>query len=200
MENGTETNYTGYSPTSNSYNCIYLDQDLPVINEDNNSQDHNLNTEKTLEHLQNSMKGDKEIHENDADTNAKLQLLLTSETVSDAESSIIDVNNDQMFDDTVFTDYDDMNISRMTQKMSKHWRNKFESESKVRTKKKKDNMSLEELVNSQTDKNSSDYSQSNVSNHESIHITNNRARRKKPIPDVNTDLQLSGSDIGNLAR
>ena len=152
-----------------------------------------------LENIQNSIKGKKEIHENDADTNAKLQLLLNSEMVSDAESSIIDVNNDQMFDDTVFTDYDDMNISRMTQKMSKHWRNKFESENKVRTKKKKDNMSLEELVNSQSDKNSSDHSQSNVSNHESIHnITNNRARRKKPIPDVSSDLQLSGSDIGNL--
>lgn len=172
---------------------------MPALNEDNDSQDNNLNTEKTVVTLQNSMKGDKEIHENDADTNAKLQLLLNSETVSDAESSIIDVNNDQMFDDTVFTDYDDMNISRMTQKMSKHWRNKFESESKVRTKKKKDNMSLEELVNSQSDKNSSDHSQSNVSNHESIHnITNNRARRKKPIPDVSSDLQLSGSDIGNL--
>ena len=176
-----------------------LDQNLPALNEDNDSQDNNLNTEKTVVTLQNSMKGDKEIHENDADTNAKLQLLLNSEMVSDAESSIIDVNNDQMFDDTVFTDYDDMNISRMTQKMSKHWRNKFESESKVRTKKKKDNMSLEELVNSQSDKNSSDHSQSNVSNHESIHnITNNRARRKKPIPDVSSDLQLSGSDIGNL--
>ena len=174
---------------------------MPVLNEDNNSQDHNLDTEKTLENIQNSMKEQKETHENDADTNAKLQLLLTSETVSDAESSIIDVNNDQMFDDTVFTDYDDMNISRMTQKMSKHWRNKFESESKVRTKKKKDNMSLEELVNSQTDKNSNNQNQSNVSNHENIHnITNNRARRKKPIPDVNSDLQLSGSDIGNLAR
>ena len=172
---------------------------MPALNEDNDSQDSNLNTEKTVVTLQNSMKGDKEIHENDADTNAKLQLLLNSEMVSDAESSIIDVNNDQMFDDTVFTDYDDMNISRMTQKMSKHWRNKFESESKVRTKKKKDNMSLEELVNSQSDKNSSDHSQSNVSNHESIHnITNNRARRKKPIPDVSSDLQLSGSDIGNL--
>ena len=172
---------------------------MPVLNEDNKSQDHNLDTEKTLENIQNSMKGEKEIHENDADTNAKLQLLLNSETVSDAESSIIDVNNDQMFDDTVFTDYDDMNISRMTQKMSKHWRNKFESESKVRTKKKKDNMSLEELVNSQTDKNSNNHNQSDVSNHENIHnITNNRARRKKPIPDVSSDLQLSGSDIGNL--
>merc|ERR1719245_374415 len=57
-------------------------------------------------------------------------------------------------------------------------------------------MSLEELVNSQTDKNSNNHNQSDVSNHENIHnITNNRARRKKPFPDVNSDLQLSGSDI-----
>ena len=79
------------------------------------------------------------------------------EEVSDGEQlSIIDVNDDQMFDDTVFTDYDDLSISRMTQKMSKHWRkklNKENIEAHTNEIKQHDNLSLEELVNQETNKN-----------------------------------------------
>ena len=72
---------------------------------------------------------------------------------SNEEASLIDVNNDQMFDDTVFTEYDDLSISRMTQKMSKHWRKKFKTEDKNKNEKKIDNISLEELVQRQEEKN-----------------------------------------------
>lgn len=79
------------------------------------------------------------------------------EEVSDGEQlSIIDVNDDQMFDDTVFTDYDDLSISRMTQKMSKHWRkklNKENIEAHINEINQHDNLSLEELVNQETNKN-----------------------------------------------
>ena len=178
---------------------FFLDHNLSVSNEEPDCQNHNGNKLVcSPNNLQDSVTKKEETDKDEADTKAKLQLLLASQGVSDAESSIIDVNNDQMFDDTVFTEYDDMNISKMTQKMSNHWRNKFESESKHKTKKNKNKMSLEELVTSQTEKYTNPQ-QSNDSKCEDLHnITNNRARRKKPFQDTNTDLQLSGSEIGNI--
>merc|ERR1712025_650829 len=35
------------------------------------------------------------------------------------ENSILDVGNDQMFDDSIFTEYDDQNLSCMSSKMTK---------------------------------------------------------------------------------
>ena len=44
------------------------------------------------------------------------------------ENSILDVGNDQMFDDSIFTEYDDKNLSYMSTNMSKKWRKKWEKE------------------------------------------------------------------------
>ena len=44
------------------------------------------------------------------------------------DDSILDVNNDQMFDDTIFTEYNDQNLSVMSNKMTKKWRKKWEKE------------------------------------------------------------------------
>ena len=43
------------------------------------------------------------------------------------ENSILDVGNDQMFDDSIFTEYDEQNISCMSTKMTKKWRKKWEN-------------------------------------------------------------------------
>ena len=135
---------------------------------------------------------------NDPETESKLQNLLVPDDASDAESSIIDVDNDQMFDDTVFTEYDDLNISKMTQKMSNHWRNKFECEDRGSFKKKKEKMSLEELVNNQSDENRRNGDDTNkVKDECSLNITDNRTRRRKPLQETKSDFQLSSSDLGN---
>ena len=70
----------------------------------------------------------------------------SSEENSSRDSSILDVNNDQMFDDSIFTEYDEQNISTMSQKMSKQWRKKFKAEGKRKEKKIKNTFSLEKLV------------------------------------------------------
>ena len=44
------------------------------------------------------------------------------------ENSILDVGNDQMFDDSIFTEYDDKNLSCMSTNMTKKWRKKWEKE------------------------------------------------------------------------
>ena len=44
------------------------------------------------------------------------------------ENSILDVENDQMFDDSIFTEYDDQNLSCMSSKMTKKWRKKWAKE------------------------------------------------------------------------
>ncbi len=44
------------------------------------------------------------------------------------EASLIDVDNDQMFDDSIFTEYDDRNLSCMSAKMTKKWRKKWAKE------------------------------------------------------------------------
>ena len=41
------------------------------------------------------------------------------------ENSFIDVNNDQMFDNSVFTEYDANEISCMSSKIGKKWRKKW---------------------------------------------------------------------------
>ena len=55
---------------------------------------------------------------------------LDNENDSDTsrENSILDVGNDQMFDDSIFTEYDDQNLSCMSTKMTKKWRKKWEKE------------------------------------------------------------------------
>lgn len=47
---------------------------------------------------------------------------------SSKENSIIDVGNDQMFENSIFTEYDDKNLSCMSAKMTKKWRKKWEKE------------------------------------------------------------------------
>ena len=120
-------------------------------------------------------------------------------TRQEEESSIIDVDNDQMFDDTVFTEYDDLSLSRMTQKMSKHWRNKFKNEDKM-AKKHIDNVSLEELVQRQTDKPETEKLSFSLEgsncNESSKHITDNRRRRIKLGNVPRSDIRLDNSDIG----
>ena len=58
-----------------------------------------------------------------------LDLKSNQDADSSPENSIIDVNNDQMFDDSIFTEYDDKNLSCMSAKMTKKWRKKWERES-----------------------------------------------------------------------
>jgi hypothetical protein len=123
---------------------------------------------------------------------------------SDEESSLIDVNNDQMFDDTVFTDYDDLSISRMTQKMSKHWRKKFKSEDNIKAQTTSDDLSLQELVQRQGEKSHNqnfnsivDYSKSR----EDLNVTDNRKRRTKPInTEVTRGYRINSPDIGMLLQ
>lgn len=121
---------------------------------------------------------------------------------SDEELSIIDVNNDQMFDDTVFTEYDDLSISRMTQKMSKHWRKKFKSEDNIKARTACDDLSLQELVQRQGDKNHTEKLHSLVDDsksREDLNVTDNRKRRTKPFNKVTPRGYLIKSDeIGTL--
>ena len=44
------------------------------------------------------------------------------------ENSIIDVNNDQLFDDSIFTVYSDNDLSKMHSKISKKWRKKWDKD------------------------------------------------------------------------
>ena len=44
------------------------------------------------------------------------------------ENSIIDVDNDQIFDDSIFTVYSDNDLSRMHSKISKKWRKKWDKD------------------------------------------------------------------------
>ena len=123
--------------------------------------------------------------------------------LTEEESSIIDVNNDQMFDDTVFTEYDDQNISTMTQKMSKHWRKKFKDEDKKEARKEINQLSLEQLVHRQMEKTNTatqiltdeeaKFSEDNK------YITDNRRRRTKQINGTNADFRLSSSEIGKIS-
>ena len=72
---------------------------------------------------------------------------------SSRESSILDVNNDQMFDDSIFTEYDDKNISTMSHKMSKHWQKKIKDEDRCQSRKLRgDKLSIEKLVQQQIEK------------------------------------------------
>ena len=114
----------------------------------------------------------------------------------DKECSILDVNNDQMFDDTVFTEYDEQNISTMTKKISKYWRKKIKDEDKEEAKRKVDDLSLEELVQRQTEK--GNVEAPNITNEEmnfSPHVTNNRNRRAKQANNTKSNFRLSSSDI-----
>ena len=49
------------------------------------------------------------------------------------ENSIIDVNNDQLFDDSIFTVYSDNDLSKMHSKISKKWRKKWDKDESKRT-------------------------------------------------------------------
>merc|ERR1712111_125080 len=49
------------------------------------------------------------------------------------ENSIIDVDNDQIFDDSIFTVYSDNDLSRMHSKISKKWRKKWDKDESKRT-------------------------------------------------------------------
>ena len=57
-----------------------------------------------------------------------LYLLGDEDDADTGDDSILDVNNDQMFDDTIFTEYNDQNLSVMSNKMTKKWRKKWEKE------------------------------------------------------------------------
>ena len=191
---------TSKSAINTSASIFYIsDQNTSVLKEENVSQnqvsDVIIDVPNNLQNLKDE--NEKSI-KNDPETESKLQNLLVPDDASDAESSIIDVDNDQMFDDTVFTEYDDLNISKMTQKMSNHWRNKFECEDRGSFKKKKEKMSLEELVNNQSDENRRNGDDTNkVKDECSLNITDNRTRRRKPLQETKSDFQLSSSDLGN---
>lgn len=175
------------------------DQNTSVLKEENVSQNQASDVIIDVPNDSQSLKEEnKKSITNDPETESKLQNLLVPDDASDAESSIIDVDNDQMFDDTVFTEYDDLNISKMTQKMSNHWRNKFECEDRGTFKKKKEKMSLEELVNNQSDENRGKGDDTNkVKGECQLNITDNRTRRRKPLQEAKSDFQLSSSDLGN---
>ena len=51
-----------------------------------------------------------------------------SEADTSKEASILDVNNDQLFDDSIFTVYSDNDLSRMHSKISKKWRKKWDKD------------------------------------------------------------------------
>ena len=191
---------TSKSAIYTSASIFYIsDQNTSVLKEENVSQNQ---VSDVIIDVPNNSQNLKEENEksikNDPETESKLQNLLVPDDASDAESSIIDVDNDQMFDDTVFTEYDDLNISKMTQKMSNHWRNKFECEDRGSFKKKKEKMSLEELVNNQSDENRRNGDDTNkVKDECSLNITDNRTRRRKPLQETKSDFQLSSSLLGN---
>ena len=191
---------TSKSAINTSASIFYIsDQNTSVLKEENVSQNQ---VSDVIIDVPNNSQNLKEENEksikNDSETESKLQNLLVPDDASDAESSIIDVDNDQMFDDTVFTEYDDLNISKMTQKMSNHWRTKFECEDRGSFKKKKEKMSLEELVNNQSDENRKNGDDTNkVKDECSLNITDNRTRRRKPLQETKSDFQLSSSDLGN---
>ena len=191
---------TSKSATNISATIFYIsDQNTSVLKEENVSQNQ---VSDVIIDVPNDSQNLKEENEksikNDPETDSKLQNLLVPDDASDAESSIIDVDNDQMFDDTVFTEYDDLNISKMTQKMSNHWRNKFECEDRGTFKKIKEKMSLEELVNNQSDENRGKGDDTNkVKGECQLNITDNRTRRRKPLQETKSDFQLSSSDLGN---
>ena len=46
----------------------------------------------------------------------------------DEQPSILDVNNDQLFDNSIFTEYDESNLSSLSKKMSKSWRSQMRQE------------------------------------------------------------------------
>merc|ERR1712038_1327184 len=80
--------------------------------------------------------------------------------------------------------------------MSNHWRNKFECEDRGSFKKKKEKMSLEELVNNQSDENKRNGDDTNkVKDECTLNITDNRTRRRKPLQETKSDFQLSSSDL-----
>ena len=60
--------------------------------------------------------------------NLALYFLGDEDDADTGDDSILDVNNDQMFDDTIFTEYNDQNLSVMSNKMTKKWRKKWEKE------------------------------------------------------------------------
>ena len=51
-----------------------------------------------------------------------------SEVDTSKEASILDVDNDQLFDDSIFTVYSDNDLSRMHSKISKKWRKKWDKD------------------------------------------------------------------------
>ena len=60
--------------------------------------------------------------------NLALYFLGDEDDADTGDDSILDVDNDQMFDDTIFTEYNDQNLSVMSNKMTKKWRKKWEKE------------------------------------------------------------------------
>ena len=60
----------------------------------------------------------------------------------EGNASLVDVNNDQMFDDSIFTEYDDQNISCMGENISSRWRNRMTKDEKKRKKKTEDMESM----------------------------------------------------------
>ena len=123
---------------------------------------------------------------------------------SSGESSILDVNNDEIFDDSVFTSYDEKNISTMTQKMSKHWRKKFKEEDRQNERKLKDKLSIEQLVEQQIEKDKikqQSIKKGDKSADKDKNVTDNRRRRTKPGYGANNqDLDLHCSGIGRNER
>lgn len=176
----------------------FIDNDLSVVNTDPVTIEQQPKLDASPNNIQDAAKEIEDSNNVDLENEKKFQHLLTAEAVSDTESSIIDVNNDQMFDDTVFTDYDDINISKMTQKMSTNWRNKFKKEERAEFRRKKDNLSLEELVERQTDKNYKSNDSNQSKREDILNVTNNRTRRRKPMHKTVPDFRLSSSDLGNI--
>ena len=54
--------------------------------------------------------------------------ILNGDHESSDEDSILDVNNDQMFEDSIYTEYDDKNLSCISDKMAKKWRKRWQKE------------------------------------------------------------------------
>ena len=54
--------------------------------------------------------------------------IINDDHESSDEDSILDVNNDQMFEDSIYTEYDDKNLSCMSNKMAKKWRKRWQKE------------------------------------------------------------------------
>ena len=149
--------------------------------------------------LPNSLKGDKRrpYAAPSGETNFDFD---REEGDSSGESSILDVNNDEIFDDSVFTSYDEKNISTMTKKMSKHWRKKFKEEDRQNERKLKDKLSIEQLVEQQIEKDKikqQSIKKGDKSADKDKNVTDNRRRRTKPGYGANNqDLDLHCSGIG----